>query len=346
MDAKKKRYVMINEKKKGDMRMKERSNQIISLVLCVLLVLSLVRMESLKREVEEMRGEWKNGLAYMERTVDNISSNVTARVAEENNLLVSSQWQFTNLDAKKKTAVVQCQVVPKEYSKEGTTATLYCDTTAYPMQLENGQFTAKLTIPLLETTTVNKIQFCEQDTIRTQQVEWYWNPIDARIGVSAMFVGAWNKDASDQSRIQHQGDIEIYIDKIEDKASIQSVAVVSYINEKEIKRQAVPLDATEPSHDVSLPDAQKTSGTKAASVASVEQAETSLHLYAPIDETIKVPKDSMYEIWVEVVDQYGLFHRACVSRNRRIAESAVQNMDAGDGQASVYDADLNVIYIP
>lgn len=328
------------------MRMKEHSNQIISLVLCVLLVLSLVRVESLKREVEQMRGEFQNGLAYMTSTVDDISLSIANSVAEENNLLVSSQWQFTNLDAKKKTAVVQCQVVPKEYSKEGTTATLYCGTTSYPMQLENGQFTAELTIPLLETTTVNKIQFCEQDTIRTQQVDWYWNPIDARIGVSAMFVGAWNKDASDQSRIQHQGDIEIYIDKIEDKASIQSVAVVSYINEKEIKRQVVPLDATKPSYDVSQTDAQKASEKEAASVAPAEAAETSLHLYAPIDEMMEVPKDSMYEIWVEVVDQYGLFHRVCVSRNRRIAESAVQNMDAGDGQAAVYDADLNVIYIP
>ncbi len=320
--------------------MKEQGNTIRTLILCVLLVVSLFRIGALNQDVQQLRNELQNSVASITNEVAHISSNVQNSLEEQNNLLESSEWQLIKLNAKAKTAVIHCEIVPKEYQAQHTTAILYGEAEKYPLQLQNGKFMGEITVPLVDGIHVDHIELMEKDTVRTQKLDWDWIPINMVMDVSAMYVGSRELEKKQQPEyIKYHGDIEIFIDDVQDLSDIQSVAVVQYMNDKEIERQAVSLDSTEPSQSSSVSPTPDTATEQARNIDY-------LHLYAPIAYEIMMPENGIYEIWVEIRDRYGLVYRVCVNRDQKVSSDSIHNEDTGNGQASVYDTENHLLYIP
>ncbi|MBQ6895771.1 MAG: hypothetical protein IJN69_01000, partial [Oscillospiraceae bacterium] len=156
--------------------MKEKWQKILNIASFVLLVVCVVRIGWLENEMSNLRNTMNNEYHMIQNSIDAISSNVRYEMEQAANLLSDSGWNTDGLNIEDKTATFSCYVVPKEYNPQKTAATLICNGTAYPMILQNGRYTAEITIPIFEESTVNNVQFTEDGTIRTQQLDWYINP--------------------------------------------------------------------------------------------------------------------------------------------------------------------------
>ena len=130
--------------------MNNKLQKLFNTVMCILLVLCLMQMNTMNQELKSLRNTMNNQYNSIQNSVNAISSNVRNQMEEANNLLTDSGWSTGGLNIEDRTAVLSCYVVPKEYSPKATVAELICNDKAVPMQLVNGKYVAEITLPLFE----------------------------------------------------------------------------------------------------------------------------------------------------------------------------------------------------
>ena len=148
----------------------------INILSLILLVVCFVKISGLQNEVRRLQNDVNNSQSMLQSSINSISSNVSYEMEQANNLLSDSSWSTGGLDIQNKTAVFSCYVVPKVYNPEKTAATIIYNGTEVPMTLENGRYTAEITVPVFDDCNIDNVQFSEDGTIRTQQLNWRINP--------------------------------------------------------------------------------------------------------------------------------------------------------------------------
>ena len=156
--------------------MKEKSQKAFNILILILLVLCLFKMNTMNQEITRLRNTINSNYNSIQNSINSISNNVRYQMEEANNLLGDSGWNTGGLNMEEKTATISCYVVPKVYNPKETAATIICNNEAMPMTLKDGKYIAELVVPLFEQTIIDNVQFKENGTIRTQQLDWSINP--------------------------------------------------------------------------------------------------------------------------------------------------------------------------
>ena len=141
--------------------MNGKSQKIFNILICLLLVMCVFQMRVMNDEISRLRNTVNSNYSSLNHSINAISNNVRYQMEEANNLLGDSGWSTGGLNIEDKTAVLSCYVVPKEYSPKETVATIIYNGKTVPMRLEQGRYTAELTIPLFEKAVILKVcLFC------------------------------------------------------------------------------------------------------------------------------------------------------------------------------------------
>ncbi len=310
---------------------------ILPLFLAVLLIIALVQIAELEEQVGSLSGTVSVQMDNMRHEISNISYSVDRSLGEANSLLAGSEYSLTGFDLDDRTVQMTCTVSPKEYQPGITAAYLLYSGKEYKMWEENGVYTAELTLPLFEETTVDTVRFEENGIARTESLDWTVNPREEYIPYvsvqpSAGMVTGPQKDQNGRITAPRTYDWEVSIrlDRNDDSVGVQSITLIEFMNGEEIERTDIPLNTVRESDDPNV-----------APVAPVgKAAENPSQFFYSLEKTVDITEECVYEMYVEVVDSYGLHHRVQIDR---YADGEEWDAVYGDG-ADIYDADGNLLY--
>lgn len=311
--------------------MKKDISTITSGISCVLLVICLFQIISLKQQLQSLESNVSYRISNVESSISSIYSNIDMKLEEQSNLLAKSDWTFSDVDVEAGIVKVKCTVSPKEYRPEETKAILMCNDTEYSMALEKGEYTAIIPISLFDESHVSKVQFIEDDTIRNENLDWYLSPrYDCLPMVYANFGGSTDGKVRDGIYVKsYDGVIDINIDQKDDMVDVQSITMIECINEKEATRTEIPISTT------------------TSTQASGNSIENPTYFYCDLDKSVEIPFGSTYSIYIEVVDSYNLHYRALIDY-----EAIDYNGDPIDGfewwcgsESSIYNENGEALFV-
>ncbi len=310
---------------------------IVSVVCCILVFGCWIRIGNLQNKIENMESNLVSQFSQIEASVNNISYQVSHTLEEQANLLEDIQFTYEIKDANQKTVQVTCQLVPKEYQEGVTTAVLLSGAQEYPLTLQENRFIGTFEVPLLEHTDIDTVQLQEGATIRSQEMQESIYPIqDCLPQVTALFYGK-NGIQKSGNGVLHtmNGEIEIRVDTYAQKQVVQSIDMIEFMDKKEIKRTQIPLDNHTSQRESTSMEPEPT--------AEAVSEEYPSQFYYQIEQSTEVPQGSTYEVWIDATDIYGFHHKVCLLQQGGTMDS--MDTDFSE-QASIHDADGNVIYIP
>lgn len=326
-----------NTKKEENLLKKENVPIVVSVVCGILVVGCWIRIGTLQNKIENMENNLVSQIYVVQEAVNGISYDVSHTLEQQASLLEDIQFTYQIADANQKTVQVTCQLVPKEYQEGITTAVLCSGEKEYPLTLQDNRFVGTFEIPLLENTKIDAVQFQEGATVRSQEIQQSIYPItDCLPQITALFYGENGIQKSGNGVIHTMnGEIEIRVDTYAEKQTVESIDMIEFMDKKEIKRTAIPLDSnTSQWNDEKM---------QSEPITEAIPAEYPTQFYYLVEQSTEVPQGSTYEVWIDVTDIYGFHHKVCLLQQGGTMES----MDTGfSEQASIYDADGNVIYIP
>ena len=141
-------------------------------VLCIMLVISMVRIHNLKQQLERETGYLRSEVQSLRNQINSIYNNVDQMLEQEASLLTFSQWEIASIDVDNQTASVAIAITPKEYQAGMTEAVLQVGGEEYPMIMEDGSYRAKLEVPLFDTTQIDAVVLRDSTYTRTEQLDW------------------------------------------------------------------------------------------------------------------------------------------------------------------------------
>lgn len=304
--------------------MKEKWPKIFNILSFVLLVICLVKITWLENDIQNLRNTVNNNHSILQNSIANISNDVRYEMERANNLLSDSGWETGNLNIEDKTATLSCYVVPKEYNPQKTAAILICNEKEFPMILDNGRYTAEITIPIFEESVINNVQFSEEGTIRTQQLNWGINPrYDIVPAAYVNYSGERRQDyKGDSITRSYDGWVEIDFEHKGFAKINHNAEIVYLINGKEAWRYTPVLEEQYKDDYIS-------------------------NYIAEIEQSFEIKRGDTIEMFVEITDDNGWKYR-CVLEDATIGKKGnpVPNREYYHSEAEIYDSDENLIFQP
>jgi hypothetical protein len=324
--------------------MNKHISTIVAAIACFLFAICLVQIADMKQQIQNLQGNLGNYMTGTQNSINSIYSNIESKLEEQANLLAGSEWAFGEADIDAETVMLQCSVTPKEYQPEGTSAVLFCNGAEYPMTLTNGEYAAELPISLFEDSVVGKVQFEESGTIRTESLNWHISPrYEFLPNVYANFSGSGRGSAGEGSYVwSRKGQVEINVERKGDTTDVQSIAMIEYIDGKETKRTDIPLNTTP-----SSPQSYGTAYMEPARRVGDAGASPS-YFYYPLDNDFEIPFGSTFDLYIEVVDGYGLHYRVLIDHAEVGSGGKLMDDQYDHWQgfgASIYDDNGNALYM-
>ena len=224
---------------------------------------------------------------------------------QEASILTQTNFSLDELDLADKTFVLSGSVTPKEHQPGVTEAFLTVNGKAYPMELANGTYTIQLDLPVFEDARVEKVEFREDDMIRTETLDEQWSPryellpsVHGRLGGSGRGTAAngvytWHREGEVRINVEGKGQV----------IDVRSVTLVEELDGVEVGRTEIPLTSTE---STQRKNAKEEPAPPPTSGIQVDGAESFYHM---IDREFNIPFGSTLELLAEVVDGNGLRYR-------------------------------------
>jgi len=156
--------------------MKEWMKRVFAAVLCIMLIISLVRIHSLEEKLERETGYLQSQIQSLESSINSIYHNVDQKLEEEASLLTFNQWEITSIDAENQTASVAIAITPKEYQAGMTEAFLQSGSEEYPMTMKDGSYRAELKVPLFDSCEIDAVVLRDSTYTRTEYLDWSIHP--------------------------------------------------------------------------------------------------------------------------------------------------------------------------
>ena len=304
--------------------MKERLKNILLIINTTLLIVCLVQMSNLKTDISNMRSNMGNQISNISTNINNSYSYIEEALEKEASIVSNAEWEFGNMDIEARTIEVKAYVIPKEYQPDVTQAFFICGDEEIPAEYNNGKYEVTMEVPLFEDVNIPSIIFKENEMIRTESLEWIFNPRNELLP----FVYAYNlgsvgfgksKDKENTGTWIFSGDLDIDIAaKDMEEFEVEKAEIIRYIDEKEVERIDINLS--------SMIDRTRIS-----------------HNWNP---TFEIPYGSKHDIFVEVTMQCGLVYRAqisCCGMDEH-GNPIEDNGALGSMEASIYDTEGNLLY--
>ena len=302
--------------------MNNKLQKLFNIVLCILLVLCLMQMNTMNQELKSLRNTMNNQYNSIQNSVNAISSNVRNQMEEANNLLTDSGWSTGGLNIEDKTAILSCYVVPKEYSPKGTVAELICNDKAVPMQLVNGKYVAEITLPLFEDMQISTVQFTENGAIRTQQLNWHISPRYDMVPSVYMYHSGGNGYTYRGENITKYYDGYLEIDVVHNglAKNLKEAEIVTLLNGVETMRSTPKLE-------------------------EINSNEDTAHYRTEFNQTLEVKAGDTVEMYMTVKDENGWIYRG-ILEDVEVGQDGNHKYthDGFPAEADIYDADGNLLF--
>ncbi len=304
--------------------MKENWQKILNVLSFALLVICFVRIGWIENDIDNLRNTMNNNCSMLQSSIDFISSNVRYEMEQANNLLSDSGWNTDGLNIEEKTAIFNCYVVPKEYNPEKTTAHIICNGTAYPLTLENGRYTAKIALPLFDESGITSVQFTEDGTIRTQQLDWYINPKYDMVPTAYVYYSGESSQSYEGANItrRYMGALEIDFEHKGFGGEMKDAEIVLLVNGKEEWRHKPVLEELYLDEYIS-------------------------HYVGDIEYSFDLLRGDTVKMYAEITDSNGWVYRS-VLEDATIGEKGnpIPNGTEYRAEADIYDAEGNLLFSP
>ena len=144
---------------------------------CVFSAVCLFRIGALENQISLLESNTSHQFSILRDDISETRSQMRSALEEQTNLFSSQSTQYTELDMKNRQVWVSCTVCPKEYTPGDTQAFAVLDGQRYPLTLEGDAYTGRLPVPLFSESQIDTVLLVEDDAVRSQAVEWYFNPL-------------------------------------------------------------------------------------------------------------------------------------------------------------------------
>lgn len=106
--------------------MKARLPVLLAALSCVLTLVCLVEIASLKSQLAQVENAVVSNVSHVTSQVGSLSAQIDEAMTRQTSILVSSDWSFGQADLEAYTAPLTFTAVPKEQTPGVTTAALVC----------------------------------------------------------------------------------------------------------------------------------------------------------------------------------------------------------------------------
>lgn len=336
--------------------MKQILPKILAAAAMLLLIVSLYRIVALEDQLRSTQHTMLNEIQQLRSDMNSLRYNIESTLEEQASLLAAYDWEYGEADMEHQSVELLCSVTPKEFSAGNTTATLVSGDQEYPMELQNGTFATTVSLPLLASQSEWKVLFRDGDTVRTELLEWYLSPrYDYLPVLYADVSGSAYYDTNKKEKCSvYTRDQQIHID-IEASVpfGIQSATIIEVLDGKEINSTAITLNPGTVYSEAEaasglFEEAEVHAATPEDAAGTDAYDRTSHYYYDMLTGPIKIPFGSTLEIYVEVVDSYGLHHRAKID-HQAVDKNGVVSEDEDEwmwrnSEALIYDADGTLLW--
>ena len=283
--------------------MKARLPVLLAALSCVLTLICLVEIASLKSQLAQVENAVVSNVSHVTSQVGSLSAQIDEAMTRQTSILVSSDWSFGQADLEAYTAPLTFTAVPKEQTPGVTTAALVCGGQTYPMTAgEDGSFSVTRDLPLFEEMTLQRVIFSENGQQRAEALEIADTPFYSCLTIpstSSMLDCQLEKET-----MQIEG--SLIFDGLS-RENGKSLTLVAEVNGEETARVPVPLNFD------------------------------SYYLTeVPVQAEVSVPAESTLTLYAEVEDANGLRYRSFLD------EIDTTGNDAGNALCtpalSIYDS--------
>lgn len=285
--------------------MKKHLSTVATVLALVIAVVSQFRISNLQSEIHQLENQLNNSVSMLQSNQSAALSRMQELMEQEASILTQTNFSLDELDLADKTFVLSGSVTPKEHQPGVTEALLTVNGKAYPMELANGTYTIQLDLPVFEDARVEKVEFREDDVIRTETLDEQWSPryellpsVHGRLGGSGRGTAAngvytWHREGEVWINVEGKGQV----------IDVRSVTLVEELDGVEVGRTEIPLTSTE---STQRKNAKEEPAPPPTSGIQVDGAESFYHM---IDREFNIPFGSTLELLAEVVDGNGLRYR-------------------------------------
>ena len=228
--------------------MRRNLKNILLAINTLLLVICLVQISNLKVELKNMKSNTGSQLSSIQTNINNSYSYIEETLEKEASIVSNTEWEFGKMDIEARTVEVKAYVIPKEYQPDVTQAFFLCDDEEVAAEYNNGRYEVIMEVPLFEEVNISSVLFKENETIRTENLDWFFNPRNELLPVvyayNAGSVGfGKSKDKENTGTWIFSGDLEIDIAaKLMDEFEVEKIDIICCIDEKEVERIDVTLN--------------------------------------------------------------------------------------------------------
>lgn len=304
--------------------MKDRWQKVFNIVSILLLSVCVVKISWMNNEITSLKNTMNNEYNMLQSSINSISSNVRYEMEQANNLLSDSSWNTGGLDIENKTATIYCYVVPKVYNPDKTIATIIHNGNEVPMTLKNGRYVAEFAVPLFDDCNIENVQFEEDGTIRTQQLNWVLNPrYDMVPTLYANYSGESRQNYEGEKITRtYKGAVEIDFEHKGFVQKMEEVEVVLLVNGKEQWRHNPVLEEVHKDDYVTI-------------------------YMADIEYSFDLKRGDTVKMYTEVIDENG-WKYCSILEDVTISEKGnpIHNREHYHADAEIYDANGNLLFDP
>lgn len=273
---------------------KKRKINIWPIITCILLIICVEQNYTMKSQMKQQMNNLKNDISELRYDIDNISAEVSYALEKESSMISFSEYTVGSVNIEERTANLICELLPKEYSQQNTKISLVYGGKEYEAEFSEGNYRAVIPVSIFEDAHIESAVMREGDTVRTEALDWYISP---RNGYIPYVYADFRNSSSWQRTNEHilwtvSGDVNVWVDQ----GSGSKVPDEAYF--------CVELDGE-----------------------VVDRMDVSHETHFSIDEKYEIPYGSRMTLYVEVVDEYGLYHRPILERVIVTADGAMTDSE-------------------
>lgn len=325
--------------------MKNNMSGILAAVSCLLAVVCLTQIFSLKSQVSMLENNLANRISDINNGIGHISSNISYELNKQASLLSDSSWEFGKINTDSMTVALRCNITPKEYSV-GSEAFIVLNGAEYSMLQEgSGVFTLNTDIPLFSETNVSMVMFREGETMRTEKLDWYLSPkYSCLLDVNALIDGG-----SSTSRGAQNGILTLSHDSIirvqSHNGDIKSATLVEMLDGEKLGTTEIALD-----NKAFFENYQNESGARPEMVESMtsDGSPTTGPFFHELKKDYEISFGSELALYVDVEDKNNLVYR-CMIYYLKVSEKGEPDFGYDDYQwmnepVRIYDKNGKLLY--
>lgn len=292
------------------MKKKLELNTVIAIISCVLLVILSVRVIALKDRINQLENNLFSRIDSINSNISYIESRITGKLEEQGNAFSDFSYEFGEPSADLKSVIVRFNATPKEYSPEQSKVQFLLGDKLYAMTLENGVYTAELSLPIAENSFVSSICITTNGITQAQVLNEY---IEPRYNCLPMVYGRAEGNISLKKNgrgavLSYKGLAHIDCELKGGSFQFEKLEYVALVNGEEAARETV--DMSYKAQEGYIDTFCKGTNTHICMPDAQSYPEEAFVYYYYLDESFELKDGDTLELFIDATDDKGFVYRA------------------------------------